>query len=145
MNYENPLVADYKLLVVFRNMGSKLLQQLKEHLLKPPYNSLFKDVVLTNQHDLLFTYLGHAFSTRIEVFFNYSRMPKSAFIATYPAQPQAKLTEEMIRYSFDLDYMINDMYTLDDFAEYYIIEFHQNLKKTFSEHHMPFPVRITEK
>lgn len=144
MNHQNPIVEDYKLLVVFKHIGLKLLQHVKDQLAKQPYAFIFKDVALPEPHELRFSYLGYPFSTRIEAFFNFSRMPKTASIATYHAALQ-KEPEEIVRYSFDLDFVINDVYTLENFAEYYLIEFHENLKKTFSEHHTPFLIRIGER
>ena len=145
MNYQNPIVEDYKLLLVFRNIGLKLIQQLRELIRKPPYNMLFKELAVTGQNELAFSYLEHNFTTQIELFFNHSRMPKTASITTYNRHAGKKEPEEIIRYSFDLDYNVNDIYTLENFAEYYLIEFHQNVKKSFSDNHSPFTIRITDK
>lgn len=146
MNRDNPITEDYKLLLVFRNIGLKLLQHLKEVMYRPPYNSLFKEMTVAGKSETGFSYLEHNFITGIELFFNHSRMPRSAFIATYYLHPErGKEREEIVRYSFDLDYNVNDIYTPEDFAEHYLIEFHQNLKKHFSDRHDPFPIRISDK
>jgi hypothetical protein len=146
MNRLNPITEDYKLLLVFRNIGVQLLQRLKEVIGKPPYAPLFKERPATGKNEIGFSYLEHQFSTGIELFFEYSRMPRSAFIATYSLHPErGKDSEEIVRYSFDLDYTINGIYNLEDFAEYYLIDFHENLKKQFSDRHDPFPIRISDK
>ena len=146
MNRENPITEDYKLLLVFRNIGAKLLQRLKEVMYRPPYGSLFKETAVAGKGETGFSYLDHNFITGIELFFNHSRMPRSAFLATYYLHPErGKEREEIVRYSFDLDYNVNDIYTPEDFAEPYLIEFHQNLKKHFSDRHDPFPIRISDK
>ena len=145
MNRLNPITEDYKLLLVFRNMGIKVLQQLRAVMQEPAYVPLFKNLALTEQNELSFSYLDYNFKTTIELYFNHSKMPKSALLTTYYYPGNTKNREEIVRYSFDLDYRINDIYTLDDFAEYYLIEFHQNLKKSFSDNHDPFAVRIQGK
>jgi hypothetical protein len=145
MNRLNPITEDYKLLLVFRNMGTHVLQQLRKMMQEPAYNTLFRNIVLTEQNELSFTYLDNSFKTGIELYFNHSKMPKSAFLTTYYHPDNAQGREEIVRYSFDLDYRINDIYTIEDFAEYYLIEFHQNLKKSFSDNHLPFTVRVSGK
>lgn len=143
MNRVNPIVEDYKLLLVFKNVGLQLLQQVKTTMNTPPYGAFFKDITLNEQNELLFTYLHQNFKTGLDVFFNHSRMPKSALLATYWLRPGSPTgSEEIVSYSFDLDYNINDIYTLNNFAEHYLIEFHQNLKKCFSEHHIPFSIKL---
>jgi hypothetical protein len=143
MNRLNPIVEDYKLFVVFKNIGLQLLQQLRMQMSMPPYSNFFRDVAITEQNELLFSYLQQHFKTGIELFFNHSRMPKSALLATYWLRSdRTAKNEEIISYSFDLNYQINDIYALADFAEHYLIEFHQNLKKSFSEHHIPFAIRM---
>jgi hypothetical protein len=144
MNRQNPITEDYKLLLVFRNIGIKLLQQLREAMYRPPYNTFFKEVPAA-PHEIRFSYLGHQFTTAVELFFNHSKMPKTAFVATYLLSENGTAREEIIQYSFDLGYNINGIYKLDDFAEFYLIEFHENLKKSFSDHHHPFPLRVTDK
>jgi hypothetical protein len=146
MSWLNPIIEDYKLLLVFRNMGLKMLQQLGTEMEGKTYNPFFKNVSFTEKNELFFSYLEHNFKTQIELFFNHSKMPKSAVIATYHLQQHsAKGPEEVISYAFDLNYNINNIYTLENFAENYLIEFHQNLKKNFSDNHMPFPINISSK
>ena len=143
MNHLNPIVEDYKLMLVFKNIGLQLLQQLKTQMGAPPYNNFFRDFTVTEHNELNFSYLQQNFTTGIELFFNHNRMPKTALIATYWLRPgNAAKSEEIISYAFDLNYQVNDIYTLSDFAEHYLIEFHQNLKKSFSEHHIPFAIRM---
>jgi hypothetical protein len=72
-------------------------------------------------------------------------MPKSAFLTTYYFPENSKNREEIIRYGFDLDYSINNIYTINNFAEYYLIEFHENVKKSFSDNHTAFSIRISGK
>lgn len=146
MNRINPITEDYKLLLVFKNIGLKLVQQVKVCMSSQPYNSFFKEVTMTEQHELRFSYFNHKFKTGIELFFNHSKMPKSAFLATYylPAETE-KSKEEIVSYAFDMEYNINDIYTFDDFADYYLIEFHQNLKKCFSDNHIPFTLKSNSK
>ncbi len=145
MKWQNPIVEDYKLFLVFSNMGHKMLQQLKMAMSTPLYSPYFKDVVLTDQNELFFTYLDHSFRTGLEVFFNHSRMPRSALVATYRLQKNTQEEEEIISYAYDLNYNINSIYTPENFAEYYLIEFHQNLKKCFSDNHHPFRIKINGK
>ena len=143
MNRLNPIVEDYKLLLVFRNIGLQLLLQLKTQMGTIPYSNFFRDITITEQNELYFSYLQQNFKTGIELYFNHSRMPKTARMTTYWLRPeQNPQNEEIISYAFDLNYGVNDIYTLDDFAEQYLIEFHQNLKKSFSEHHIPFAIRM---
>src|SRR6476646_3668600 len=142
MHRLNPILEDYKLLIVFRNVGLKLVQQLKATMSTAPYNTLYRDISLTDQNELLFSYLHHSFKTGIEIYFNHSKMPKSALLATYYLATGKKEAEEIISHSFDLDYRVNDVYTLEDFAEPYLIEFHQNLKKSFSDNHVPLAIRL---
>lgn len=142
MDHLNPIIEDYKLLTVFKNIGQQLLQQVKGAMSAPPYTNFFKEITLTEQNELHFSYLQHHFKTQIEVFFNHSKMPKSAFIATYHLpQDKGKDVGEIISYAFNLDYTINGIYTFDDFAAYYLIEFHQNLKKSFSDNDAPFAIK----
>lgn len=140
----NPILEDYKLLVVYRNIGSKLLLQLKVVMSAPPYAAYFKSLNLTDTNELYFTYLHYRFKTALEAFFDYSKMPKTAVLTTYqlrePLEP-----EEIVSYSFDLDYNVNTIYTLETFAEHYLIDFHQNLKKSFSENHVPFAIKLNDK
>jgi hypothetical protein len=146
MNWQNPIVEDHKLFLVFKNIGLQILQQLKVTLTGELYSNYFKDTVVTEKNELLFTYLDHNFKTQLEVFFNHSKMPQFAFIATYYLRPEKfKDPLEIVSYAFDLNYNINKIYTLQDFAEYYLIEFHQNLKKSFSDEHTPFPIRMNGK
>lgn len=143
MNHPNPILEDYQLFVVFRNIGLKMLQQIQAVMSAPPYNTLFKTTAVTTQNELPFTYLEHRFKTQIEVFFNHSLMPKSAFLATYYLDTDTKKNpEEIISYTFELDYTVHDIYTLEDFAEHYLIEFHQNIKKTFSDNHLAFAIKL---
>lgn len=144
MHRLNPILEDYKLLLVYRNIGIKLLQQLKAEMTAPPYAPFFKNINLTDINELYFTYLQNNFKTGIEIFFEYSKMPKTAALATYYLhEPLA--AEEIVSYAFDLDYNVNDIYDLDTFAEHYLIDFHQNLKKSFSEHHRPFTIKLNDK
>src|SRR3990170_2782957 len=62
MNRLNPITEDHKLLLVFRNIGLKLLQQLRDAMYRSPYNSFFKDVPAAS-HEARFSYLGHQFTT----------------------------------------------------------------------------------
>lgn len=142
MHRSNPIIEDYKLLLVFRNVGLQLLQQLKAVMSSAPYSQYFKDITINEQNELHFSYLHYHFKTGIEVYFNHSKMPKSALLATYYWQPGAKAADEIVSYGFDLDYQVHDIYTLKDFAEPYLIEFHQNLKKTFSDNHIPLALRL---
>jgi hypothetical protein len=145
MNRLNPITEDYKLLLVFRNMGTQVLQQVRKIMQEPIYSSLFRNLVLTEQNELCFTYLDHSFKTVIELYFNHTKMPKSAFLTTYYHSENKKDREEIIRYGLDLDYSINNIYTINNFAEFYLIEFHQNVKKSFSDNHTPFSIRISGK
>jgi hypothetical protein len=146
MNWQNPIIEDHKLFLVFKNMGLKILQQLKVILNGDLYSTYFKEIILTEKNELLFTYLDHNFKTQLEVFFNHSKMPQFASFTTYYLRPERfKDPLEIVSYAFDLNYNINKIYTLQDFAEYYLIEFHQNLKKSFSEDHTPFSIRINGK
>lgn len=146
MNEANPMLDDYKLLVVFKNIGLKLIQEVKVAMSRPPYNGLFKCSGVTEQNEMLFSYLEQPFKLQIEVFFNQTRMPKTAQLTSYFLQPdKTKRNEEIIRYTYDLDYNVNDIYTLDNFASHYLIEFHQNVKKTFSDNHVPFGIRFSGK
>lgn len=138
----NPIIEDYKLLLVFRNVGVQLLQQLKAVMSNTTYHRFFKDLSITDQNELSFSYLHHSFKTRIEIFFNHSRLPKSAVLATYYLYPGKSEPDEIVSYSFDVSYQVNDIYTANDFAEPYLIEFHQNLKKTFSDYHIPLAIRL---
>jgi len=142
MSRLNPIIEDYKLLLVFRNVGLQLLQQLKAVMSSPPYSPYFKNLTITDQNELLFTYLQHPFRTGIAVYFNHSRLPKSAQIATYYTPEGKSGPEEIVSYGFDLNYQVNDVYALKDFGEPYLIEFHQNLKKTFSDLHIPLALRL---
>src|SRR6059036_3114823 len=119
MQRSNPIIEDYKLLLVFRNVGLKLLQQLKGLMSTLPYSNFFKDVSLTDQNELLFSYLHHTFKTGIEIYFNHHHMPKSALLATYYSHPGKKEADEIVSYGFSLNYQVNDVYTIDDFAEPY--------------------------
>ncbi len=146
MNHQNPITEDYSLLLVFRNIGVKLLQRLKEAMAKPPYNAFFKETPAAGKAEIQFLYLEHQFITGIELFFDGSRMPKTASVATYYVHPQkGKDREEIVRYAFDLGVTVNDIYTADDFAGHYLIEFHQNLKRQFSDRHDPFAIRIGDR
>jgi hypothetical protein len=145
MNRLNPITEDYKLLLVFRNMGTQVLQQVRKVMQEPVYSPLFRNLSLTEQNELCFTYLGHSFKTGIELYFNHTKMPKSAFLTTYYYPENTKDREEIIRYGLDLDYTINNIYNVNNFAEHYLIEFHQNIKKSFSDNHAPFSIRISAK
>jgi len=142
MNHSNPIFADHKSLLVFRSMGRKLLQQLAIVMSDEAYASLFKNVKSLHPNELTFTYLDLPFKTRIELFFRNDKLPDHAFIATYhmPEQP-FKEEQEIISYSFDLKYNVNDIFTEEDFAGHYLIDFHQHLKKYYSDEHKPFPIR----
>jgi hypothetical protein len=145
MNRLNPITEDYKLLLVFRNMGAHVLQQLRKVMQEPVYSPLFRNLALTEQNELDFTYLDHHFKTGIELYFNHTKMPKSAFLTTYYYPENTKDRAEIIRYDLDLDYSINNIYTINNFAEYYLIELHENVKKSFSDNHTPFSIRISGK
>lgn len=139
----NPIIDDYKLLLVFKNMGTKLLLEVKNLMGKQPYNAVFKAGEITQQNEMFFAYLDYNFRIGIELFFNHTRMPKSALLATYYlSSEKGGAKEEIISYAFDLDYVVNDIYTLDNFAEHYLVEFHQNVKKSFSDSHTPFSIKL---
>ena len=146
MSSSNPIVDDYKRLQIFNQIGIKLLQQLKTVLSKPPYNQYFKSLITTEKNEMIFTYWDQHFKTRVELFFKNNKMPTVAFLATYYIpEGSVSTTEEIISYPFDIAYNINNIYSLEDFAEPYAIEFHENLKKTFSDNHLPLPVRMSGK
>ena len=143
MHHQNPIFEDAQLILVFRNIGVQLLQKITAVMSAPPYNTLFRTAAISGQNELPFTYLDHAFKMQIEVHFNHTRMPKSAFLTTYHVDASHKNgREEIISYAFDLDYTVNDIYTLETFAEHYLIEFHQNVKKSFSDNHMAFQIKL---
>jgi hypothetical protein len=144
MHHQNPIFEDVQLLQVFRNVGVQLLQQVTAVMSAPPFNTLFKAALLTGQNELPFTYLDHTFKMQIEVLFNHTRMPKSALLTTYHVDAMYKNgREEIISYAFDLDYTVNGIYTRETFAEHYLIEFHQNVKKSFSDNNMAFQIKLT--
>ena len=146
MSHPNPIFADYKSLLVFQNMGRRLLQQLAAAMNEPAYATFFKNIKSPHPNELTFTYLNLSFKTRIELFFRNDKLPDHAFIATYyiPEQP-FKEEQEIVSYSFDLKYNVNDIYTEENFAGYYLIDFHQNLKKYYSDEHKPFPIKMDGK
>ena len=144
MNHLNPILEDYRLLVVYRNIGVELLQQLKTTMMAPPYAVFFKNININESNELHFSYLQYNFKTGIELFFDYSKLPKTALLATYYLNGQTT-AEEIVSYTFDLNYNVNDIYALSDFAGHYLVDFHQNIKKTFSEHHWPFTIKFTDK
>lgn len=146
MERSNPILADYKSLLVFRNIGRELLHKLETTMCEPTYAPFFKNVLQTPANELTFTYLGFTFITRIELFFQNDRMPGQAYITTYIIQLQPYQQEqEIISYSFDLNYTVSDIFTEKDFAFHYLIDFHQQLKKHYSDEHKPFPIRIMER
>jgi len=146
MNHYNPILEDHKSLFVFRNMGLKLLQQLRSVMCEQTYSPFFKNVSTIGQNELTFTYLGQSFKTRIELLFRNDKMPDHAFIATYHI-PEEKFKEEqeIVSYSFDLRYNVNDIFSQEDFADHYLIDFHQNLKKYYSDDNKPFPIKVNGK
>ena len=140
------LLNDCKKLLVFKNIGIKLLNKLKATLADSPYSGFFKNISTTDQNELLFSYLGQNFKIRIELYFNNEAIPNQAYLTTYrlPEQ-QLRNDEEIISYPFNLDYTVNYGFTIDDFAVNYISDFHQKLKQHYSESHKPFPIRINDK
>ncbi len=136
------LLNDSKRLLVFKNMGLKLLNKLRSTLVEGPYVSLFKNISTTDQNEVLFTYLGHNFRIQIEMYFSNDAIPNQAYLTTYrlPEQ-QFRNEEEILSYPFNLDYTVNYGFTIDNFAPNYILDFHQKLKQHYSESHKPFPIR----
>lgn len=146
MTNSNPIFEDHKQLTVLKKIGLKLLQQLKVAMAEQPYASYFKIANTTEPHRIAFTYLSLPFTTRLELFFNNTRLPAMALLSTY-LLPDETSTEpsEIISYVYDLKYTVNHIYTSEDFAVPYLIELHQNLKKHYSDEHKPFPLKGMDK
>ncbi len=140
MNTE--MINDYKRLMVFKDIGIKLLNQLKEAMSGNAYAVFFKKISISEQKELLFTYMGQQFVVRIELYFDNTAMPGEAYMATYHI-PEEKFRdyEEIVSYSFDMNYTVSRMFTSENFAEPYLADFHQNLKLHYAQHNKPFPIR----
>lgn len=145
MNTFNPIADDLKLLTVYRNIGLQLLQQLRKTMITPTYTVVCKPAVVNEDNVLPFTWLKYSFQTRIDVFFEGARLPKTALLATYLMPTANGKEEEIVSYDFTIDLNINSIFTIQDFAEPYLIDFHQNLKKVFSDNHNPFVLKFNDK
>ena len=146
MKDNNPIIEDHKQLTVLKKIGLELLQQLKAAMAEQPYASYFKNINTTEPNSITFTYLGLPFTTRLELFFNNTRLPAMALLSTY-LLPDEKSSSpaEIVGYAYDMKYTVNHIYTSEDFAVPYLIELHQNLKKHYSDEHKPFPLKGIDK
>ena len=110
-----------------KEQGAKLLAALSTCIDSPSTISMFT-IMSSKDIEIRFQFLGFEFSTVLEILpINYS-LGFEGQLTTYWLKGKDTEDVEIVSFSFDRIGNVNRMYTVDEFADLYLIEFLKNIK-----------------
>lgn len=112
-----------------KEQGAKLLAALSTSMVNAKMTSMFA-MTSFNDIEIKFQFLGFEFITVLEILpTNYS-LNSEGQLTIYWLKGKDKEEVEIVSFCFDKIGNVNRMYTVNEFADFYLVEFLKNIKTT---------------